>query len=304
MDFHSVEFIEITAKEQGQRIDNFLFNKFSNLPKSKIYKIIRKGEVRVNKKRIKAEYKLQNGDLIRIPPLFLENPEHKKIIIPEFWLKEIKNSVLYEDEDFLILNKPNGIAVHSGSGQDYGVFDCVAELWGENYAKLCHRLDRDTSGVLVLGKNNAALRAFQNAEIEKIYLCLTNGWKDNCKEVKIYLKKIEDKVIISKEGGVLAKTIFKIEEKFNYKNLVLLSAKLQTGRTHQIRVSVQSQGFSIIGDNRYGDFDLNREFKKLNYNSMFLHSKQISFLFNDKLIKVFAPLPNEAKNLLTFLREQ
>ncbi|MBR1375277.1 MAG: RluA family pseudouridine synthase [Cardiobacteriaceae bacterium] len=305
INFSGVQYLTVDKNNIGQRVDNFLINRLNNLPKSKIYKILRKGEVRVNKKRIKAEYKLQLNDEIRIPPLYLE--EKKEIFIPDYFLDLIQKRVIFTDENFLIFNKPAGIAVHAGSQREYGLIDVVKKIWGENYAHLAHRIDRDTTGVLVLAKNRPALNAFQQASkdgrITKKYIFLTNDWRENCREIQIYLKKTEingeEKMLICKKdepNSKLAITQFAIRQKFLGAKLV--EAKLLSGRTHQIRVSVKSQGFGIAGDKKYGDFQFNRKIENLGYKSMFLHAEFIEFEYQNRKISVRAELGEEEKKLL------
>ena len=197
--------------------------------------------------------------------------------------------------------------MHAGSQREYGLIDVVKKIWGENYAHLAHRIDRDTTGVLVLAKNRPALNAFQQASkdgrITKKYIFLTNDWRENCREIQIYLKKTEingeEKMLICKKdepNSKLAITQFAIRQKFLGAKLV--EAKLLSGRTHQIRVSVKSQGFGIAGDKKYGDFQFNRKIENLGYKSMFLHAEFIEFEYQNRKISVRAELGEEEKKLL------
>lgn len=301
MDTDRVHFLTIAAADDGQRIDNFIRKRYPNLPKSRIYQMLRKGEARLNKKRLKPTDRIHTGDTLRLPPI--PDGTREQQWIPPRWQSTIRDSILYEDEDFLILNKPAGLAVHGGSGQDYGVIDVVRSLWGEHYAELAHRLDRETSGCLVLGKHRDALVAFQQAmhqgEVEKRYWCLVGGaWDTHCTEITLNLTRSGELMRIAKqgEGGKAAHTYFFIIRPLN--NLTLLEALLDTGRTHQIRVSVAHQGCPIIGDDKYGDDALNRRFATLGYKGMFLHARSICFTYQGQLIQTQAPLPTDAQQLL------
>ena len=288
MDVSRVHFLTVAADDAGQRLDNFLRKRYPALPKSRIYQMLRRGEVRVNKKRAKPELRVAAGDELRLPPL--ADATRPPQDVPAFWCERIADAVLYEDEDFLILNKPAGIAVHGGSEQPYGVIDAVRQVWGAGYAELAHRLDRDTSGVLVLGKNRAVLAGFQAlmqaGGVEKRYLCLVDGhWNPATREVRLRLAKAQ------LQGG---------------ERMVvgLLEATLDTGRTHQIRVSVQHRGHGIAGDDKYGKREFNRVMRKLGYKGMFLHAASIAFPYDTRAIQAEAPLPAPAAHLLTHLQQE
>lgn len=290
-----VSFLHVSEKDAGQRLDNFLRKHYPQLPKSRRYQMVRKGEVRVNKKRVKVLDKLQAGDVVRIPPLYFEVQKEK--IIPEFFKRAVAEGVLYEDEDFLIINKPAGLAVHAGSAQDFGLIDVIDALWGKHYAELGHRLDKDTSGAIVLGKNHQALQAFftliQEDKVDKRYFALVQGtW--NLPRIECYLEKGEvdrrDMVrVVEKGRGKYALTLFQIRQQFAH--LTLIEAQLKTGRTHQIRVSCASAGHPIVGDDRYGDRRLNQRCKERFGQGMFLHAKRIAFSYQGKEICAHAPPP-------------
>lgn len=304
-DSSRVHFLEITPADAGQRIDNFIRKRYPNLPKSRIYQMLRKGEVRVNKKRVKPTDKIDVGDTLRLPPIV--DGAREMVGVPIFWHERIAAAVIFEDEDFLILNKPAGIAVHGGSGQDFGVIDVVRAIWGRDFAELAHRLDRDTSGVLVLGKNRAALAGFQalmveEGGVEKRYWALVNGrWDSRISEVVLRLEKGElrggERIVSVAKGGQISRTFFYVLKHFS--QATLLEAVLATGRTHQIRVSVQSRGHGIAGDEKYGNKEFNRKIRTLGFHGMFLHAREIQFTFQGKVIHVEAPLPESCEQLLS-----
>jgi pseudouridine synthase, rluA family len=271
--------------------------------------MLRRGEVRVNKKRAKPELRIAAGDELRLPPL--ADATRPPQDVPAFWCERIAGAVLYEDDDFLILNKPAGIAVHGGSEQPYGVIDAVRQVWGAGYAELAHRLDRDTSGVLVLGKHRAALAGFQalmqSGGVEKCYLCLVDGhWNAAVREVRLRLAKGQlqggERMVIDAAHGQEARTFFRLLQTFA--DASLLEATLDTGRTHQIRVSVQQRGHGIAGDDKYGKRDFNRAMRKRGYKGMFLHAKSIAFAYDARPVHIEAPLPDAAAHLITQLTQE
>lgn len=309
MDISRVHFLTVAADDAGQRLDNFLRKRYPALPKSRIYQMLRRGEVRVNKKRAKPELRITTGDELRLPPL--ADATRPPQDVPAFWCERIAGAVLYEDDDFLILNKPAGIAVHGGSEQPYGVIDAVRQVWGAGYAELAHRLDRDTSGVLVLGKHRAALAGFQalmqSGGVEKRYLCLVDGhWNAAVREVRLRLAKGQlqggERMVIDAAHGQEARTFFRLLQTFA--DASLLEATLDTGRTHQIRVSVQQRGHGIAGDDKYGKRDFNRAMRKRGYKGMFLHAKSIAFAYDARPVHVEAPLPDAAAHLITQLTQE
>lgn len=298
--------IVIQAENQGQRIDNFLMRYFGKIPKSRVYQMLRKGEVRVNKGRIKQTYKLETGDVLRLPPVYLDEEKLNKP--PLFMQKRLIESIIFEDDGMIVINKPSGFAVHSGSGQDYGVIEAFREI-GPAYKKLelVHRLDKDTSGCLILAKNIPILRELHelinNNEIEKTYTALLAGRLTKQKiTVNTPLSKspTNEKVVTVKEGGKTAKTIIFQEAASDIASLV--DIELVTGRTHQIRVHSASIGHPVLGDSKYGDRTKNREFKKMGLKRMFLHAKSLRFISPVTQKKITIEAPIEAK-LIDFLEE-
>lgn len=308
IDPQRVHFLEISPNDAGQRVDNFIRARYPGLPKSRIYQMLRKGEARRNGKRLQASDRLQVGDVLRLPPIVAAVRE--AVDVPAFWCERIAAAALYEDDDFLVLNKPAGIAVHGGSNHAYGVIDAVRQVWGDGYAELAHRLDSETSGCLVLGKHRAALAAFREAEgVEKRYWCLVSGaWDENVTRLRLHLAKRgsegQERVVVDREQGKLAMTDFRVLQRFDNPSCTLLEALLGTGRTHQIRVSAQYAGHGIGGDEKYGDFAFNRLLKARGFRGMFLHARGIRFPADSRMISVEAPLPEAAARLLQLLGEE
>lgn len=296
--------IKVDEDYVDQRIDNFLIKKIKNVPKSHIYKIIRSGEVRVNKKRIKADYKLNLNDQIRLPPLKL-NLSKIKNTSPDL---RIKKNIVYEDDWFLIVNKPEGIASHGGSGISLGLIESLRiERDDLRYLELVHRLDKNTSGLILVAKKRAALRSlqelFRNKKIIKKYLTLVKGeWLEKKIKVEMNLKKIVTKdgqqVVKKSKDGKLSQSIFRLVKYIV--NLSLIDVELLTGKTHQIRVQLAEMGFPIAGDDKYGDFSFNRTLLKRGLKRMFLHAYYIEFMhpFLNKKFTLEVGLPDSLKKIL------
>ncbi len=309
----SVQFIEIHAETSGQRIDNFLINHLKGVPKTLVYRLLRKGEIRVNKGRKKPTYKLQSGDIIRIPPLRLSDA--KTSPARNHRLEELlSKSVIYEDKDFLVVNKPTGIAVHGGSGINLGVIETMRSLYPlSKRLELVHRLDRDTSGCLVLAKKTSILRGFHQLirenRIEKHYVALL---KDRMANDKIRVnapllrntKVSGERMVCVSEEGKPSKTVFHRLERFNccsYAEIELL-----TGRTHQIRVHSAHINQPIAGDAKYGDPVFNQQLKGIGLNRLFLHACKLRFQHpgSDEPIIIEAPLPTGLTQVLNCLRSE
>lgn len=282
--FQSVQFIEIRADQAGQRIDNFLITLGKGIPKSRIYRALRSGEVRVNKGRIKQTYRLQAGDLLRIPPLKVS----EKVVITELsdsLSNALQQSILFEDDAMLVINKPSGLAVHAGSQIQLGVIEAMRIMRSENpFLELVHRLDRDTSGCLILAKSRAALLNLQQqmrqAETDKRYLTLTKGhWLSQQNIVELALQKntltAGERMVVPDINGKPSKTLFEVKQTFSDCQLVI--AKLFTGRTHQIRVHSASQTHPVAGDEKYGDRAFNKQLRQRGLKRLFLHAWQLSF---------------------------
>ena len=305
-----VRLLTIGPDEAGQRIDNFLIRICKGVPKSHVYQVLRSGQVRVNKGRIAQTYRLVEGDLVRVPPMRIAERDPATAPAAEF-------RVLLEDDALLIIDKPAGVAVHGGSGVSFGVIEQLrASRPTAKFLELVHRLDRETSGVLMLAKKRSALTGLHEqirlGGMDKRYLALVKGdWPNRRQHVKLPLFKYttpdgERRVRVQSDGQP-SHTVFNLLRK--YGDYVLLEAELKTGRTHQIRVHLQSTGFPIVGDDKYGDFGLNRAMQKADgsrvaLKRMFLHAYRLGFehpLTGDT-VNVEAPLPPECLRFLQSLQ--
>ncbi|PMO53754.1 RNA pseudouridine synthase [Vibrio breoganii] len=305
-----VQFVDIDSDMAGQRIDNFLRNQLKAIPKSMVYRIVRKGEVRVNKKRVKAEYKLQAGDIVRIPPVTLPATEEAPALSTKLnKVSELEHCILYEDEHVLILNKPSGTAVHGGSGLKFGAIEALRALRPEaRFLELVHRIDRDTSGILLIAKKRSALRhlqaQFREKTVQKYYFALVMGeWKSSIRKVTAPLLKNEvNSIVRVNPNGKASETRFKIIEKLN--NATLLQASPITGRTHQIRVHTQYVGHPIAWDDRYGDRRFDAFTGKVGLDRLFLHAANIKFIHpgTEKEMDIFAPMENKLQRAIEGLR--
>lgn len=297
-----VSLVEITAAQLDQRLDNFLLKQLGNLPRSRIYRIIRKGEVRVNKKRSKPDYKLQIGDQVRIPPVRL-NPELRdKSKPPQYLLAKLEQAIVFENEHILIINKPPGLAVHAGSGVDYGVIDAMRLLRPADDIELVHRLDRDTSGCLLLALHRQALLEMQvilqNRSISKKYNAVVKGsWPLKLTEIthaliKTHLSNGERRMRVDDSGK---QALSRITVLHNGKLYSLIQVELVTGRTHQIRVHCQAEGHEIAGDDKYGDAGFNRAMRKHGIRRLMLHASSLELpqgKYTPEVV-INAPLPAE-----------
>ncbi|AWD32562.1 Ribosomal large subunit pseudouridine synthase C [Candidatus Kinetoplastibacterium sorsogonicusi] len=293
----NVSYKIVDIEYQNQRIDNFLFNKLKNIPKARIYKAIRSGEVRVNKSRISNTYKIQTNDIIRIPPIKSTINLSK---INNYVVLENKNlpNTIYEDEYLLVINKPSGLAVHGGSGIKIGLIEQLRSFYCQyKFLELCHRIDRDTSGIVMIAKKRSFLlkihELFRENYIKKYYVAIVNGnWVNKRQHIKLKLSKWltktgERRVKVDHEGK-FSHTIVNLRK--SYKDYSILDIELCTGRTHQIRVHLSHLGFPIIGDDKYNKYESDKISKRL-----YLHANKICFThpISEKKIELIAPLPEE-----------
>ncbi len=308
-----VTLIRIGEDADGQRLDNFLFRIAKGVPKGHVWRVIRAGEVRVSKRRAKAETKLAEGDVVRVPPMRVA--ERAAGEAPAAPLAEGQLPILHEDRHLLIVMKPAGIAAHGGSGISHGLIERLrATRPEEPFLELCHRLDKETSGAIVIAKTRKALvrmhDLMKEGGVEKHYKLLVKGdWVNERQHVKLALERYllpsgERRVRVSPEG-MSAHTIFTVLRRFG--PVTLLDAELKTGRTHQIRVHALSQGFPLAGDDKYGDYGFNRELARgalgAPLRRMFLHAWHLRFehpVTGEKL-DVVAPLPEELQGVLDAL---
>ena len=296
----------------GQRIDNFLCKVLKGVPKSHLYRILRSGEVRVNSKRIDATYRLVMGDLVRIPPIRTapreELSENKASVKPKF-----EQAIIFEDDALLVIDKPAGFAVHGGSGISRGVIEQLRmERPHAKFLELVHRLDRETSGVLMLAKKRAALvalhDAIRNNHTDKRYVMLVHGrWLEKKKRVVLPLQKYVlpsgERRVSVQDDGQESETVFHLRKNYGREGneqFSLLDAQLVTGRTHQLRVQLAHLGSPIAGDDKYGDFAVNKAMQKRGLKRMFLHSAEtnIRHPISGEKLKLIAPMPPELEKFL------
>lgn len=278
---YRVRYCQIESDQAGQRVDNFLIRELGGVPKTLVYRILRKGEVRVNKGRVKPEYRLQAGDEVRIPPVQVEpKPE---AFVDARSIDSIEIPILYEDNALLVVNKPSGLAVHGGSGMSFGLIELLRQQRPrEKYLELAHRLDRETSGVLLLAKSRSALMGLhtqlRERHTEKHYLALLCGRLRKTREINVALRKNtlqsgERMVRVDTDQGRAALSRFKPITQ--YVGATLADVEILTGRTHQIRVHAQHAGLPLAGDRKYGDADCNQRMRALGVRRLFLHASEL-----------------------------
>jgi 23S rRNA pseudouridine955/2504/2580 synthase len=301
----SASWLEVDESADGQRIDNFLVKALKGVPRSHVYRILRSGEVRVNSGRIRASYRLQAGDRVRLPPVRVaEKGEAHRVNG-----RPVGESPLFEDDWLLAINKPAGMAVHGGSGVSMGVIERLRdERPQQPFLELAHRLDRETSGVLLLAKRRSALTnvhaQLREGRVDKRYRVLVQGhWKSKQQTVRLPLRKYvsasgERRVLVDQDEGAVAITVFKLMA--HYEQFSLLEAHLKTGRTHQIRVHLAHLGFPIAGDDKYGDFAANKVMEKQGLKRMFLHAVSMRLIHpgSGETLQIHAPLARELEHFL------
>ena len=309
----SVQHITISSEDAGQRLDNFLIRILKGAPKSLIYRVIRKGEVRLNKGRAKPDRKLSEGDIVRVPPMRLADP--KEPVKPgERLTKLLDDAILLETPDYLVVNKPVGLAVHGGSGVNLGLIEALRQMRPlEKSLELVHRLDRETSGCILVAKKRSVLKYLQSLfrgekQIRKVYFALVVGvWSKRRQVVDAPLRKNElqsgERIVKVTPDGKPSRTEFEIEESFG-DQATLLRVEPVTGRTHQIRVHARHAGHPLIGDDKYGDDEANKVMKKQGFKRLFLHAASLRFTdSHGEAIDVQAPLPEDLEQGLKNLRK-
>ena len=308
--FNKVSFVEVGEEHAGQRLDNFLIRHLKGVPKSRIYNLLRKGEVRVNKGRVKPDTRVKIGDVVRIAPIRVAERGAAPTVGKE--LKSyLSENILFEDEGLLIFNKPSGLAVHGGSGVSLGAIEAFrAERPEQRFLELVHRLDKETSGCLMFAKKRSVLlelqAAMQRNQITKKYQTLVMGnWPKGKTTVNAPLLKNQvssgERIVRVDVEGKASVTHFKIIER--YKQATLMDVTLETGRTHQIRVHCQFSGNPVAGDEKYGNKNFNQAIRSLGGRRLFLHAKSLRFkhpLSND-WVDVESPIPTDLKKLLSNL---
>jgi len=314
----SVQFVDIDADQAGQRVDNFLIARLKGVPKSRIYRLLRKGEVRVNKGRVKPEHKLKAGDRVRVPPVRMA--EAKPQVMPGQGLVSVlESSILFESEALMVVNKPAGLAVHGGSGINLGLIEALRQMRPEaRFLELVHRLDRGTSGCILIAKKRSMLRHLQQAfrekslgvstdrGITKVYQALAVGrWPNERRRINKPLERIElkggERIVKVTPNGKAACTEFAVLRQFS--EATLLEARPITGRTHQIRVHAQCAGHPLVGDDKYGVDEVNSTMKQLGLSRLFLHAAKLQFYLPGEIepTVVSAPLSAELEALLSKL---
>lgn len=306
-----VRHLTVDVDSAGQRLDNYLTRELKGVPRTRLYRALRKGEVRVNKGRVKADYRLVSGDLVRIPPLRMPAPSDPPRI-PRRWSQELDKRVVYEDKDLLVINKPSGLAVHGGSGLNFGLIECLRQMRPDDrYLELVHRLDRDTSGLILIARRPAALRELhrqlREGKVDKRYLALVVGsWPKRLSVVEAPLAKNvlqsgERMVRVSKEGK-RSLTEFAIVERLS--GATLVEAKPITGRTHQIRVHAQHAGFPLCGDDKYSDDRTASFCQQQGLKRLFLHARKLRFSLPDAgRLELEAALDDDLEAILDKLRK-
>lgn len=302
----SVRMFQIDTEQAGQRLDNFLVRMCKGVPKSHLYKAIRSGQVRVNKGRTSADYRLRPGDVLRVPPLRLPAPDAPRPVPPAAF------PVVYEDDALLVVNKPAGVAVHGGSGVSFGVIEQLRAARPQALLELAHRLDRETSGLLMIAKKRSSLVALHQMLREgkgrKHYLALVKGdWVNDRQHLRAPLLKWltasgERRVKVD-PGGKPAHTIITLQKR--YGEYSLLDAELRTGRTHQIRVHLAAAGYPIVGDDKYGSDEVRARFARMGLNRMFLHAHrlEIPHPLTGDMLKLQADLPDACRGILACLEQ-
>jgi 23S rRNA pseudouridine955/2504/2580 synthase len=299
--------VEVGERGDGQRLDNFLGRILGDVPRSHVFRVIRKGEVRVNGKRAKPDTRLQASDIVRVPPVRVGAAAPARRAPPSM-VQDVTGAIVHEDPRLLVIDKPAGVAVHGGSGVSFGVIEALRAARPGEELELVHRIDRDTSGLLLVARKPAALRTLhalmREGRVEKRYLALLKGkWDLGQKRIDVPLRTDirvgGERTVKAHASGKEAVSLFKPVQFFG-KKASLVEVSLETGRTHQIRVHAAHVRHPLAGDDKYGDADFNARMKELGLTRMFLHAHQLSFTWPDTGVEftVNAPLPNELKAVL------
>jgi 23S rRNA pseudouridine955/2504/2580 synthase len=288
--------LEVDEESEAQRIDNFLLRRLKGVPKSHVYRVLRSGEVRVNSGRVRPDYRLKAGDRVRVPPVRLSARKAAAANPLEF-------PIVFEDADLLVVDKPSGVAVHGGSGVSFGVIEQLRSARPEaKMLELVHRLDRDTSGLLIVAKKRSALvelhRMLREGEVEKIYVAAVKGVParkrfDISEPLHKYVNAKGERRVAVRQGGMSAVTRLSLLQKS--KDFSLVELRLLTGRTHQIRVHLAHAGHPVLGDDKYGDFELNRALARQGVKRLFLHARRLGFKHpvDGKALRLESPLPED-----------
>ncbi len=310
--FSNVEYIEVPAARAGQRLDNFLSNHLHGVPRTVVYRLVRTGQVRVNKGRVKPSYKLQAGDRLRVPPVQRTNRPKPNPMDLQAASSRLQDAILLETEDFIAVNKPSGLAVHGGTGLRYGLIEVFKAMRPEDpELELVHRLDRETSGCLLLAKHRDCLQQLhgllRNRRIEKRYVALLKG-------IIRRPLSIDSDLVKQKRGGEHVMRVASVKSKGTkaaytyieplriYREMTLAEVRIDTGRTHQIRAHCASIEQPLAGDKKYGERDLNKRLRAFGLNRLFLHASGLRFKL-DQAYNIDAPLPDDLTQFLATLDE-
>lgn len=300
---------EVKPDDAGQRIDNYLLRELKGVPRARIYSMLRKGEVRINGSRVRPTRRLAAGDRVRIPPVVVKAPAAAPSAARSERLESLKSRILHADASILVLNKPAGWAVHGGSGVSLGIIEALRLIYPDEPLELVHRLDRETSGCLVIARRRSALRQAQAAmrerRVDKRYLAIVHGdWPESVEAVEVPLRREQDssgqRIVRVHDGGKPARTEVSIARRLQ--GATLLDAHPTTGRTHQIRVHLASRGYPIIGDTRYGERSVNRRYAELGIKRLCLHALSIRLPLEERTLAVAAPLPDQLQFACEVLR--
>ena len=301
--------VEVDSDRAGQRLDNFLSGKLKGVPRSAVYRMIRTGQVRINGGRCKAASRLEEGDKVRIPPAHTR--DKGEVVVSDRVMQQLEDAIIYESQDLIVVNKPSGMAVHSGSGLPWGLIDAIRQNRPEEYVELVHRLDRETSGCLVLARNGAALNAlsaqFRDGQVQKRYLCLMNGqMRESVIEVDAPLRKVQSgntgQVEVDEEGGKPALSRFHLLQ--SYRDCSYAEVELFTGRTHQIRAHAKHIGLPLAGDDRYASRESLKKWKKRGLGRIFLHAHRLGLKTpSGESLVCDAPLPAPLRKALDGLEQ-
>jgi 23S rRNA pseudouridine955/2504/2580 synthase len=304
--------LAVDERGVGQRLDNFLGRTLAGVPKSLIFRVIRKGEVRVNGKRAKPDARLQAGDTVRVPPIRTgESAPPRRV--PDGLVAGVTGSVVHEDAQLLVIDKPAGVAVHGGSGVSFGVIEALRAARPNEDLELVHRLDRDTSGLLLIARKASSLRTLhalmRDGQVEKRYLALVRGkWELGQKRIDVPLRTDirvgGERHVKAHASGKEAVSFFKPVQFFG-KRASLVEVALETGRTHQIRVHATHAGYPLAGDEKYGDAEFNEKMKVAGLARMFLHAHQVSFVWPETGVEfsASAPLPADLARVIDALHD-
>lgn len=304
-----MQLLTVDERGDGQRLDNFVRRHCPDVPKTRLYRAMRKGEIRVNKGRVRPDLRLASGDIVRLPPLVVAEPRAASVA-PPGWKQRLADAVVKEDDKLLVLSKPSGLAVHGGSGLNFGLIETLRDMYPEHrYLELVHRLDRETSGLILIAKRPAALRELhtllrERRGVEKKYLALVCGrWPRSVRLIEAPLEKVErssgERIVRVSKAGKESATAFRAQRVFD--GATLIEAQPITGRTHQIRVHARHAGHAVAGDDKYASEESQALTRRIGLKRLFLHAHRLRFSLEGKHYDIEAPLGDELEAVLSRL---